>query len=207
MARYDRQVRIAMSRFDSPGGFQTGAHTPRQVSGRVDRPATAFDLLRAPMPGQEEDEKSDPAFPSLKKRTADERAKEIVDHLKDMILNPDGRDGKTGMNYRDWSKIARKEITKAVREAETSAAFRELMSANRIGGLCMRVGFLLLAAVCSFAAFWYGILFIWREYGIIWGIGATLSAVGLSIAFTTAGLLYGGEREDEAKYNAMDRYK
>ena len=207
MARNNRQVRIAMSRFDSPGGFQTGIHTPESAPGRIDRPATAFDSLRIPMPGEEEPEKSEPPFPSLKKRTADERAKKIVDHLKDMILNPDGNDGKTGMNYRDWSKVARKEITQAVREAETSAAFREFMSANRIGGLCMRVGFLLLASVLSFAAFWYGILFIWREYGAIWGIGATLSALGLSIAFTAAGLLYGGERRDEAKRDAIERYK
>ncbi|MDA0341043.1 MAG: hypothetical protein O3B74_05540 [Proteobacteria bacterium] len=207
MARHDRQVRIAMSRFDSPGGFQTHAQNDRRGAGGVDRPATTFELLREPMPGDEEVKKSDSPFPSLKRRTADDRAQEIVEHLKDLILNPEASDGKTGMNYRNWSKIARKEITTAVREAETSAAFREFMSANRLGGLCMRVGFLLLAAVCSFAAFWYGILFIWREYGPIWGLGATLSAFGLSIAFTAAGLLYGGERRDEAKREAMERYK
>jgi hypothetical protein len=207
MARHDRQARIAMSRYDSPSGFQTGSRTATSGRGRVDRPATAFDLLREPMPGEENGNKTDPPFPSLKKRTADERAQEIVDQLKDMILNPERGDGKTGMNYRDWSKVARKEITKAVREAETSAAFREFMSANRLGGLAVRIGFLLLAAACSFAAFWYGIVFIWREYGPIWGVGATLSAFGLSIAFTAAGLLYGGERRDEAKREAVSRYK
>ena len=196
-----------MSRQDSPSGFRTGARTAAHGRGRVDRPATAFDLLREPMPGDDETKKPDSPFPSLKKRTADDRAQEIVDHLKDMILNPDRGDGKTGMNYRDWSKVARKEITNAVREAETSAAFREFMSANRLGGLAIRMGFLLLAAVCSFAAFWYGILFIWREYGPIWGLSATLSAFGLSIAFTAAGLLYGGERRDEAKREATNRYK
>ena len=207
MARHDRQARIAMSRYDSPSGFHTGPRATGRGQGRVDRPATAFDLLREPMPGEDAENKPDSPFPSLKKRTADERAQEIVDHLKDMILNPERGDGKTGMNYRDWSKVARKEITKAVREAETGAAFREFMSANRLGGLAMRMGFLLLAAVCSFAAFWYGILFIWREYGPIWGLGATLSAFGLSIAFTAAGLLYGGERRDEAKREAVNRYK
>ena len=207
MARHDRQVRIAMSRHDTPGGYQTGRQATARGHGRVDRPATAFDLLREPMPGADDQNKPDSPFPSLKKRTADERAQEIVDQLKDMVLNPERGDGKTGMNYRDWSKVARKEITKAVREAETSAAFREFMSANRLGGLAIRMGFLLLAAVCSFAAFWYGILFIWREYGPIWGLGATLSAFGLSIAFTAAGLLYGGERRDEAKREAVSRYK
>lgn len=207
MARHNWQTRIAMSRQDSPSGFQTSPRTTGRGRDRLDRPATAFDLLRAPMPGQEPRDKPEPTFPSLKKRTAEERAQEIVDHLKEMILNPERGDGKTGMNYRDWSKTARKEITKAVREAETSAAFREFMSANRLGGLAVRMGFLLFAAVCSFAAFWYGILFIWREYGPIWGLGATLSAFGLSIAFTAAGLLYGGERRDDAKRQAIDRYK
>ena len=151
MARHDRQVRIAMSRFDSPGGFQTHAQNDRRGAGGVDRPATTFELLREPMPGDEEVKKSDSPFPSLKRRTADDRAQEIVEHLKDLILNPEASDGKTGMNYRN--------------------------------------------------------LFIWREYGPIWGLGATLSAFGLSIAFTAAGLLYGGERRDEAKREAMERYK
>ncbi len=207
MAKHNLQTRIAMSRQDSPSGFHSGTRAPARRQDRLDRPATAFDLLREPMPGEEQRDKPEPIFPSLKKRTAEERAQEIVDHLKDMILNPERGDGKTGMNYRDWAKTARKEITKAVREAETSAAFREFMSANRLGGLAVRMGFLLLAAVCSFGAFWYGILFIWREYGPYWGMGATLSAFGLSIAFTAAGLLYGGERRDEAKRQAIDRYK
>ena len=70
----------------------------------------------------------------------------------------------------------------------------------------MRIGFLLLATVSSFAAFWYGILFIWQEYGAIWGIGATLSAVGLSIAFTTAGLLFGGDGKKDATNKAIKKY-
>ena len=169
-------------------------------------PVKITELILA-TPATESDKKKDVSpFPDLKKRHAKERAKEIVDHLEDLILNPERLDGKTGTSYKSWAKTARKEIREAIQEAESSAAFRELISANRIGGLCMRIGFLLLATVSSFAAFWYGILFIWQEYGPIWGIGATLSAVGLSIAFTTAGLLFGGERKAEATNKAIEKY-
>ena len=146
-------------------------------------------------------------FPSLKKRPAEARAQDIVDELKEAILNPDREDGKTGMNYRDWSKTAHKEITKAIKDAEASAAFRELMSANRIGGLCMRIGFLLMAAVASFASFWYGVLHIWRTYGPIWVLGSTLTALGLSIAFVTAGLIYGVEDKNKARDKAKSRFE
>ena len=64
-----------------------------------------------------------------------------MSHLEDMILNPERLDGKTGTDYRSWAKAARKEISQAIQEAETSAAFRELISANRIGGLCVKLGF------------------------------------------------------------------
>ena len=169
-------------------------------------PVKVTELILA-TPAIEIDNKKDASsFPDLKKRHAKERAKEIVDHLEDLILNPERLDGKTGTSYKSWAKTARKEIREAIQEAESSAAFRELISANRIGGLCMRIGFLLLATVSSFAAFWYGVLFIWQEYGAIWGMGATLSAVGLSIAFTTAGLLFGGERKVEATNKAIQKY-
>jgi len=169
-------------------------------------PVKITELILA-TPAIEIDNKKDASsFPDLKKRHAKERAKEIVDHLEDLILNPERLDGKTGTSYKSWAKTARKEIREAIQEAESSAAFRELISANRIGGLCMRIGFLLLATVSSFAAFWYGVLFIWQEYGAIWGMGATLSAVGLSIAFTTAGLLFGGERKVEATNKAIQKY-
>ena len=149
---------------------------------------------------------SDSPFTNLKKRPAQERAKEIVSRLEELILNPERLDGKTGTSYRSWAKTARKEIKEAIQEAESSAAFRELISANRIGGLCLRIGFLILATVSSFAAFWYGILFIWREHGAIWGVGATLSAVGLSVAFITAGLLFGGDHRNDAKIKAIEKY-
>ena len=155
----------------------------------------------------EDNQRQDQLFPDLKKRAAKERAKEIVSHLEEMILNPERLDGKTGTDYRSWAKAARKEISEAIQEAETGAAFRELISANRIGGLCVKIGFLLLATVASFAAFWYGILFIWTEHGPIWGFGATLSAVGLSVAFTTAGLVLGTDRREQAEKIATEKYE
>ena len=169
-------------------------------------PVKITELILATPAIEIDNQKDASSFPDLKKRHAKERAKEIVDHLEDLILNPERLDGKTGTSYKSWAKTARKEIREAIQEAESSAAFRELISANRIGGLCMRIGFLLLATVSSFAAFWYGVLFIWQEYGAIWGMGATLSAVGLSIAFTTAGLLFGGERKVEATNKAIQKY-
>ncbi|HEY9568795.1 MAG TPA: hypothetical protein VIR38_11945, partial [Thalassobaculum sp.] len=101
--------------------------------------------------------------------------------------------------YSDWSKVARKRITRAIKEAEASASMRELMSARRVGGLCLRVGFLLLASVLSFAAFWYGAVHIWRTYGAAWGMGAILSSVGLAFAFVVAGLLMSGSDIDEMR--------
>ena len=169
------------------------------------QPVSVAELVLA-SPRDDANKTKDTSFPNLKKRSAKERSKEIVNHLEELILNPERLDGKTGTSYRSWAKTARKEIREAIQEAESSAAFRELISAHRIGGLCMRVGFLLLATVSSFAAFWYGILFIWQEHGAIWGVGATLSAVGLSVAFTTAGLLFGGDQRDEAKSKAAARY-
>ena len=167
----------------------------------------AIDLLLGRNDGEGDESNKDSTFPDLKKKSAKDRAKEIVSRLEDLILNPERLDGKTGIDYRSWAKSARKEISDAICEAETSAAFRELISANRIGGLCLRIGFLLLATVASFAAFWYGILFIWKQHGPIWGFGATLSAIGLSIAFTTAGLLFGGERKEQAKKIALEKYE
>ena len=186
-------------------GNQNGPDLHHRAS-KPPSPVKVTELILA-KPATEDDKKKDTSpFPDLKKRHAKERAKEIVDHLEELILNPDRLDGKTGTSYKSWAKTARKEIREAIQEAESSAAFRELISANRIGGLCMRIGFLLLATVSSFAAFWYGILFIWQEYGAIWGIGATLSAVGLSIAFTTAGLLFGGDHKTDATNKAIEKY-
>ena len=194
---------------NSLSAFEQGNQNRPDLQHRASKapsPVKITELILA-KPATEDDRKKDTSpFPDLKKRHAKERAKEIVDHLEELILNPDRLDGKTGTSYKSWAKTARKEIREAIQEAESSAAFRELISANRIGGLCMRIGFLLLATVSSFAAFWYGILFIWQEYGAIWGIGATLSAVGLSIAFTTAGLLFGGDHKTDATNKAIEKY-
>ncbi len=186
-------------------GNQNGPDLQHRAS-KAPSPVKITELILAKPATEDDKEKDTSPFPDLKKRHAKERAKEIVDHLEELILNPDRLDGKTGTSYKSWAKTARKEIREAIQEAESSAAFRELISANRIGGLCMRIGFLLLATVSSFAAFWYGILFIWQEYGAIWGIGATLSAVGLSIAFTTAGLLFGGDHKTDATNKALEKY-
>ena len=194
---------------NSLSAFEQGNQNGPDLHHRASKPPSPVKIteLILAKPATEDDKKKDTSpFPDLKKRNAKERAKEIVDHLEELILNPDRLDGKTGTSYKSWAKTARKEIREAIQEAESSAAFRELMSANRIGGLCMRIGFLLLATVSSFAAFWYGILFIWQEYGAIWGIGATLSAVGLSIAFTTAGLLFGGDHKTDATNKAIEKY-
>lgn len=161
-----------------------------------------FDLARD---GAGDDKKAS-SYPSLIRRPAEDRAREIVEDLKDVILNSGRGEGKTGMRVGDWTKIARRDIASAIRDAEASAAFRELMSASRIGGVCLRVGFLLFAAVSSFAAFWFGVIFIGQEYGPLWGFGATMSAVGLTLAFVFAGLTYGGDNKDKAKNKAMSRF-
>lgn len=159
----------------------------------------------APTPTKRPDDDG-PLFPSLRRRSAEERADEIVEALKDAILNPGRVDGGTGMAYSDWAKVARKRITRAIREAEASASLREVMSAHRIGGICLRIGFLLLAAVMSFTAFWYGIVHIWRSYGPAWGVGAAMSAAGLSFAFVVAGLLMSSSDIEEVRSRIRDRF-
>jgi hypothetical protein len=147
----------------------------------------------------------EPIYPSLKRRTPTERADDIVADLKDAILNPGRLDGSTGMAYGDWAKIARKKITRAIAEAEATAMFRELMSANRIGGLCMRIGFLLLAALAAFSGFWFGTIFIWETYGPAWGTGAAMSAIGLSFAFVIAGLMLSGKDVEDIRNTVREK--
>lgn len=147
----------------------------------------------------------DPIYPSLKRKAPAARADGIVNDLKEAILNPGRLDGSTGMAYGDWQKIARKKITRAIAEAEASAMFRELMSANRIGGLCMRIGFLLLAALASFAGFWFGTVFIWDTYGPAWGTGAMMSALGLSLAFVIAGVMLSGKDVENIRKEVREK--
>ena len=140
-----------MRRPNAPANATAASRGPARPAGTlrpVPGPAEA-----APPAGAPADDDL-PLFPSLKRRPAEERADEIVDALKDAILNPGRLGGGTGMAYSDWAKVARKRITRAIREAEASASLRELMSAHRVGGLCLRIGFLLLASVLAFAAFW-----------------------------------------------------
>ncbi|MEQ8813397.1 MAG: hypothetical protein RLO51_06870 [Thalassobaculum sp.] len=179
--------------------------TPSAMASRATARPTA---ARLPADPAEEPRNggNEPLFPSLRRRPAEERADEIVEALKDAILNPGRLDGSTGMAYSDWSKEARKRIIRAVREAEASASMRELMSAHRIGGMCLRVGFMLLASLMSFTAFWYGIVHIWRAYGPAWGLGATLSALGLSFAFVVSGLLMSSSDIEEMRSKIRDRF-
>lgn len=182
------------------------------------RPPTASVPPRAPAPPkagpggsrpaavEPADADGEPLFPSLRRRPAEERADEIVDALKDAILNPGRLGGGTGMAYSDWAKVARRRIVRAIREAEASASMRELMSAHRIGGMCLRIGFMLLASVMAFTAFWYGIVHIWRTYGPAWGLGATLSALGLAFAFVVAGLLMSSSDIEEMRAKIRDRF-
>lgn len=146
-----------------------------------------------------------PIYPSLKRKSPTERADGIVNDLKEAILNPGRLDGSTGMAYGDWQKIARKKITRAIAEAEASALFRELMSANRIGGLCIRIGFLLLASLASFAGFWFGTVFIWDTYGPAWGTGAMASAFGLSLAFVVAGIMLSGKDVENIRKDVREK--
>ncbi len=196
-----------MHRPTSPRPLGLAGHNRGGAGGGPGRPPAR--MPADPLPPNASDPASnddEPAFPSLKRRSAEERADAIIDDLKDAIMNPGRLDGSTGMAYGDWAKIARKKITRAVKEAEASAAFRELMSANRIGGLCMRIGFLLLAALASFSAFWFGAVFIWDTYGPAWGTGAVISAIGLSFAFVVAGLMLSGQEIDTIRKQIRDTF-
>jgi peptidoglycan/LPS O-acetylase OafA/YrhL len=58
----------------------------------------------------------------------------------------------------------------------------------------------------AFTAFWYGIVHIWRTYGAAWGLGATLSALGLSFAFVVSGLLMSSSDIEEMRSKIRDRF-
>lgn len=151
-------------------------------------------------------ERAPSPYPSLKRRAPNARANEIVTQLQDAIINPGRADGTTGVNYGDWQQLARDKITQAIREAEASVAFREQMSSRRIGGICVRVGFMLLAAVASFAAFWYGVVDIWSRIGPTWGVTAAMTALALAFGFIVAGLYYGSDGAEDEATRARQRY-
>ena len=95
---------------DNQNGSDLRTRTSKSSS-----PVKITELILA-TPTTESDKKKDASpFPDLKKRHAKERAKEIVDHLEDLILNPERLDGQTGTSYKSWAKTARKEIREAIR--------------------------------------------------------------------------------------------
>lgn len=197
----------------APLSSQSGSARPGTAASRPDaRGANARNTnARPPSPIEELtdlDAKADDdsPFPSMKKIPAQDRADEIIVELKEAILNPGRVDGSSGMMVGDWSKLAHKKIIKAIRDAEMSATMRELMSAKRIGGLCLRVGFLLLASVAAFAAFWFGVVFVWDTYGPVYGIGAVASAIGLSLGFVIAGIMMSGEDVEEIRGDIKRRF-
>ena len=150
--------------------------------------------------------KEEPEFLSLKRRKPDERATEIVSLLHNAITNPGRSDGSTGTNYGDWVRLAHIEIRRAIREAEASVGFREQISGRRIGGIFMRLGFMLLAAAASFYAFWFGVVFIGQTYGVIWSIIATLTALGLTVGFIISGLYFSANASADESERARKRY-
>lgn len=136
----------------------------------------------------------------------DERAAEIVDHLRDAIESrKDGSEKAGGMSYRDWRKLAQQEIAEALRDTALRAALGEVMSARRIGNLALRVSFMLLAAVASFFAFWFGVFWVGQEYGAAWSTLATITALLLAAAFIAGGLMVGSRDGDPKDQIDPDR--
>ncbi|MFN3459923.1 MAG: hypothetical protein ACK4ZN_02830 [Oceanibaculum sp.] len=136
----------------------------------------------------------------------DERAAEIVDHLRDAIESrKDGSEKPGGMSYRDWRKLAQQEIAEALRDTALRAAVGEVMSARRIGNLALRVSFMLLAAVASFFAFWFGVVWVGQEYGAAWSTLATITALLLAAAFIAGGLMVGSRDGDPKDQIDPDR--
>jgi hypothetical protein len=136
----------------------------------------------------------------------DERAAEIIDHLRDAIESrKDGGEKAGGMSYRDWRKLAQQEIAEALRDTALRAAIGEVMSARHIGNLALRLGFMLLAAVASFFAFWFGVVWIGQEFGAAWSTLATVTALLLTGAFIAGGLMVGGKDGDPKDQIDPDR--
>jgi hypothetical protein len=180
---------------------KTPAETPKDApeDAPAAPPITRLDM--GPALGQE-----GPEFLNLKRRKPDERATEIVSLLHNAITNPGRLDGTTGTNYGDWVRLAHIEIRRAIREAEASVGFREQMSGRRIGSILVRLGFMLLAAAASFYAFWFGVVFIGQTYGVIWSVIATLTALGLTVAFIIAGLYFSASPHAKESERARNRY-
>ncbi|MBI1774790.1 MAG: hypothetical protein HYR63_05525 [Proteobacteria bacterium] len=140
-----------------------------------------------------------------KRKTAEERANEIVAELREAIENPEPEDvferleGVSGMRLSDWQKLARKEIAAAIREAEVKTSMRELVKTSRLLRIMGRIAFLLMSTALAFAAFWIGIANVGYNFGWIWGGVAALSASGLAVAFMLVGMSYGNDEVADAE--------
>ncbi len=128
--------------------------------------------------------------PSLfgKNKSAEQRATDLVEELAKAIESHDNGDGTTGMPLKKWQRFARDEIAKVVRDVELTTTMRDALDARRFGGKMLRVGFMLLAAVFSFAAFWGGIVMVGQAFGFAWGLVCAISATVLATVFVFVGL-------------------
>ncbi|MBT5911368.1 MAG: hypothetical protein HOH59_01075, partial [Rhodospirillaceae bacterium] len=64
----------------------------RPLQAQKIQPVSVAELVLA-SPRDEANKTKDTSFPNLKKRSAKERSKEIVNHLEELILNPERLDG------------------------------------------------------------------------------------------------------------------
>lgn len=172
-----------------------GPTSPRRHAERPGNGNSMASIDRPPGGGTTDKRREGPEFPRLERMSPDQRAAEVIDALREAIQNPGRDDGSSGMHYTEWSKLARKEIAKAIREAETTAVLGETLSPRRLGGFLLKLGCFLLAAAASFLAFWWGILQVGQLYGFGWGVAAGLSGAALAVAFSLLGL----HVEDPAK--------
>lgn len=123
-----------------------------------------------------------------KPKAPEKRAAEIVEALEREI--EEYNDGEGGMPLRKWQARAREEIAAVIRETELTIGLRETMRMDRWGKAVMRIAFMLLAASCSFLAFWMGVVYIGQTYGFGWGAAATGSAAVLAMLFVIVGLSF-----------------
>jgi hypothetical protein len=123
-----------------------------------------------------------------KKKSAEQRATDLVDELANAIENHDNGDGTTGMPLKKWQRFARDEIAKVIRDVELTTTLEDALNARRFGGKMLRIGFMLLAASFSFVAFWGGIVMIGQAHGFAWGLVCAISATVLATVFVFVGL-------------------
>ena len=111
---------------NSLSAFEQGNQNGPDLHHRASKPPSPVKVteLILAKPATEDDKKKDTSpFPDLKKRHAKERAKEIVDHLEELILNPDRLDGKTGTSYKSWAKLRGKKSGKLFKRLKVAPHF------------------------------------------------------------------------------------